>query len=329
MYSLFYNKKTDGRNKKMKKMLFIYNPNAGTGLLKPKLSDVLDIFVKGGYEVTVYPTQRYHDALAKMESYEEEYDLVACSGGDGTLDEVVTGMAFREKKVPIGYIPTGTTNDFANSLHISRNILEAASTVVNGAPFACDVGMFNDDYFIYIAAFGLFTDVSYETKQSMKNVLGHLAYVLEGAKRLFNIPSYHIKVTYEDGIVEDEFIFGMVTNSRSVGGFKGIIGRDIVFDDGEFEVTLIKMPKNPIELNEIVASLLIKQIDSKHMYSFKSGNVRFESLEEIPWTLDGEFGGEHDKVVIKNKKQGLQIMVQEKMIPGLSARPKIEEDRDI
>ncbi|MCU6747067.1 MULTISPECIES: diacylglycerol/lipid kinase family protein [Lachnospiraceae] len=302
----------------MKKMLFIYNPNAGTGLLKPKLSDVLDIFVKGGYEVTVYPTQRYHDALAKMKSYEEEYDLVVCSGGDGTLDEVVTGMLFREKQVPIGYIPTGTTNDFANSLHISRNILEAADTAVNGVPFSCDVGVFNDDYFIYIAAFGLFTDVSYETKQSMKNVLGHLAYVLEGAKRLFNIPSYQIKVTYEDGVIEDEFIFGMVTNSRSVGGFKGIVGRDIVFDDGEFEVTLIKMPKNPIELNEIVASLLIKQIDSKHMYSFKSGNVQFESLEEIPWTLDGEFGGEHDKVIVKNKKQGLQIMVRDNMVSNLS-----------
>ncbi len=302
----------------MKKMLFIYNPNAGTGLLKPKLSDVLDIFVKGGYEVTVYPTQRYHDALAKMKSYGEEYDLVVCSGGDGTLDEVVTGMLFREKQVPIGYIPTGTTNDFANSLHISRNILEAADTAVNGVPFSCDVGVFNDDYFIYIAAFGLFTDVSYETKQSMKNVLGHLAYVLEGAKRLFNIPSYQIKVTYEDGVIEDEFIFGMVTNSRSVGGFKGIVGRDIVFDDGEFEVTLIKMPKNPIELNEIVASLLIKQIDSKHMYSFKSGNVQFESLEEIPWTLDGEFGGEHDKVIVKNKKQGLQIMVRDNMVSNLS-----------
>lgn len=313
----------------MKKMLFIYNPNAGTGLLKPKLADVLDIFVKGGYEVTVYPTQKYHDALAKMQSYTEDYDLVACSGGDGTLDEVVTGMSFREKRVPIGYIPTGTTNDFANSLHISRNILEAADTVVNGVPFPCDVGMFNDDYFIYIAAFGLFTDVSYETKQSMKNVLGHLAYVLEGAKRLFNIPSYRIKVTYEGGEIEDEFIYGMVTNSRSVGGFKGIIGRDVVFDDGEFEVTLIKMPKNPIELNEIVGALLLKQIDSKHMYSFKSGSIRFESLEEIPWTLDGEFGGEHDDVLIKDKKQGLKIMVQEKMIPNLSKedgnKPEIKE----
>ena len=312
----------------MKKMLFIYNPNAGTGLLKPKLSDVLDIFVKGGYEVTVYPTQRYHDALSKTISYEGDYDLVVCSGGDGTLDEVVTGMSKRDRQVPVGYIPAGTTNDFANSLHISKDMLEAADIAANGVPFPCDVGVFNDDIFVYIAAFGLFTDVSYETKQSMKNVLGHLAYVLEGTKRIFNIPSYHIKVTYNEEVLEDEFVFGMVTNSRSVGGFKGIIGKDVVFDDGEFEVTLIKTPKNPIELNEIIASLVIKQIDSKHMYSFRTGHIRFESVEEIPWTLDGEFGGEHDDVVIRNKKQGLRIMVAERSIEHLSVKGRIEGSRE-
>ena len=301
----------------MKKMLFIYNLNAGLSLLKPKLSEVLDIFVKGGYEVTVYPTQRYHDALTKTFSYEEDYDMVVCSGGDGTLDEVVTGMLKREKQVPIGYIPAGTTNDFANSLHISKNLLEAADTAANGVPFSCDVGVFNDDFFVYIAAFGLFTDVSYETKQSMKNVLGHLAYVLEGTKRIFNIPSYHIKVTHDGETIEDEFVYGMVTNSRSVGGFKGIIGKDVVFDDGQFEVTLIKAPKNPIELNETICALVLKQIDSKHMYSFRSGDICFESVEEIPWTLDGEFGGEHDEVVIKNKKQGLKIMVAEKNLKRL------------
>ena len=300
----------------VKKLLFIYNPLSGVGQLKPKLADVLDIFVKAGYEVTVYPTQKYHDALDKTRTYTGEYDLVVCSGGDGTLDEVVSGMENREKKVPIGYIPTGTTNDFASSLHISRNILEAADTAVNGIPFACDVGRFNDDFFIYIAAFGLFTDVSYETKQSMKNILGHLAYVLEGTKRIFNIPSYRIKVQHDGEEFEDEFIFGMVTNSRSVGGFRGIIGRDVVFDDGEFEVTLIKTPKNPIELNEILGALVMKQINSERMYSFKTGEIHFESVEEIPWTLDGEFGGVHDHVLIQNKKQVLQIMVKEGLEKG-------------
>ena len=301
----------------MKKMLFIYNSNAGTGMLKPKLADVIDIFVKAGYDVTVYPTQRYHDALAKMMAYTEHYDIVVCSGGDGTLDEVVTGMSRREDKVPIGYIPAGTTNDFASSLHISKDMLEAADTAANGVPFPCDVGVFNDDYFVYIAAFGLFTDVSYETKQSMKNVLGHLAYVLEGTKRIFNVPSYHIKVTHDGEVIEDDFVFGMVTNSRSVGGFREIIGRNVAFDDGVFEVTLIKTPKNPIELNEIVASLVIKQINSKHVYSFRSGEVKFESIEEIPWTLDGEFGGVHDEVLVQNKKQGLEIMVKGSSLPHL------------
>lgn len=308
----------------MKKMLFIYNPNSGMGLLKPKLSDVLDIFVKGGYEVTVYPTQKYHDAVRKMGEYEEQYDLVACSGGDGTLDEVVTGMMNREDKVPIGYIPAGTTNDFASSLHISKNMLEAADTVVNGVPFACDVGEFNEDYFVYIAAFGLFTDVSYETKQSMKNVLGHLAYILEGTKRIFNIPSYRIKVTHDGETIEDEFIYGMVTNSRSVGGFKGITGKNVVFDDGKFEVTLFKTPRNPMELNEILGALALRKINPKRMYSFKTNEVHFETEEEIPWTLDGEFGGVHEEVVVKDCQKALEIMVKPEVIEDVSEKKGTE-----
>lgn len=308
----------------MKKMLFIYNPNSGMGLLKPKLSDVLDIFVKGGYEVTVYPTQKYHDAVRKMGEYEEQYDLVACSGGDGTLDEVVTGMMKREDKVPIGYIPAGTTNDFASSLHISKNMLEAADTVVNGVPFACDVGEFNEDYFVYIAAFGLFTDVSYETKQSMKNVLGHLAYILEGTKRIFNIPSYRIKVTHDGETIEDEFIYGMVTNSRSVGGFKGITGKNVVFDDGKFEVILFKTPRNPMELNEILGALALRKINPKRMYSFKTNEVHFETEEEIPWTLDGEFGGVHEEVVVKDCQKALEIMVKPEVIEDVSEKKGTE-----
>lgn len=303
----------------MKKLLFIYNPNAGTGVLKPKLSDVLDIFVKAGYEVTVYPTQCYHDAKKKAGSYTETYDLVVCSGGDGTLDEVVTAMMAREDKVPIGYIPTGTTNDFASSLRIPKNLLDAANIAVNGVPFACDVGRFNKGIFVYVAAFGLFTDVSYETKQEMKNVLGHLAYVLEGTKRIFNIPSYHMKVTLDDQVIEDDFVYGMVTNSKSVGGFKGMVGKDVVFDDGEFEVTLIKSPKNPIELNEVVGALVLKQADQKHMYSFKTGHIKFESIEEIPWTLDGEYGGSHDTVEIRDAKKALQIMVDPEGLADISA----------
>lgn len=296
----------------MKKMLFIYNPNAGKGLLKAKLSDVLDIMVKAGYELVVYPTQSYKDAYRKVVHMDNDYDIVVCSGGDGTLDEVVTGMMKRDKedRIPIGYIPTGTTNDFASSLHISRDIMEAADTTVHGKPFACDVGKFNKDIFVYVAAFGLFTDVPYQTDQKLKNALGHAAYVLEGVKRLSNVPSYHIKITADGREIEDEFMIGMITNSKSVAGFRSIMGKEVKFDDGEFEVTLIKKPKSLIGLQEIITALLIENFDTKHMYTFKAKEITLESKEEIPWTLDGEFGGQHEEVHIINKKQALEIMIE-------------------
>lgn len=316
----------------MKKLLFVYNPRAGKEMLKPRLSDVLDIFVKAGYEVTVHPTQAYRDAYYQIKEYEVgKYDLIACSGGDGTIDEVATGMMKRREMgkdvVPVGYIPAGTTNDFAKSLHIPRKPLAAADNAVKGVPFPCDIGKFNDSVFVYIAAFGIFTDVSYETDQAVKNVLGHMAYILEGAKRIFNIPSYKIKVEHDGEVIEDEFIFGMVTNSRSVGGFSNMVGKNIVFDDGLFEVTLIKTPKNPIALQEIIAALLIEQVDTKHMYTFKTKKITFDSVEEIPWTLDGEFGGEQDYVEIENVQKAMEIMVPENHVLELSEQKnKMERD---
>ena len=316
----------------MKKLLFVYNPRAGKEMLKPRLSDVLDIFVKAGYEVTVHPTQAYRDAYYQIKEYEVgKYDLIACSGGDGTIDEVATGMMKRREMgkdvVPVGYIPAGTTNDFAKSLHIPRKPLAAADNAVKGVPFPCDIGKFNDSVFVYIAAFGIFTDVSYETDQAVKNVLGHMAYILEGAKRIFNIPSYKINVEHDGEVIEDEFIFGKVTKSRYVGGFSNMVGKNIVFDDGLFEVTLIKTPKNPIALQEIIAALLIEQVDTKHMYTFKTKKITFDSVEEIPWTLDGEFGGEQDYVEIENAQKAMEIMVPENHVLELSEQKnKIERD---
>ncbi|MDE6055730.1 MAG: diacylglycerol kinase family lipid kinase, partial [Lachnospiraceae bacterium] len=223
-------------------------------------------------------------------------------------------------KTTIGYIPAGSTNDFANSLKIPSTMKKAAEVVVGGTVFSCDVGRFNEDVFVYIAAFGLFTEVSYGTPQEMKNMLGHMAYILEGVKHLQNIKSYHLKVTSvsengETKVIEDDFIYGMVTNSYSVGGFKSIAGNvfkgRIALNDGLFEVTLIKMPKNPMELNSILAALAIQNIDTEYMYSFKSGKLVIESENEIAWTLDGEFGGAHKKVTLINEKQAMDIMVKE------------------
>ena len=180
---------------KKKKLLFVFNPFSGKGQIKNKLMNIVDQFVKNGYEVTVYPTQKPQDAMELVRQEAGRFSLVVCSGGDGTLDEVVSGMMQRECKVPIGYIPAGSTNDFAGSLKIPKNMDKAAQAVMSGVPFACDVGSFNGEYFVYIAAFGLFTDVSYATRQELKNRIGHIAYIIEGVKRIASIQSFHLKIS--------------------------------------------------------------------------------------------------------------------------------------
>ena len=293
-----------------KRMLFIYNPRAGKEKIRSNLLDIIDIFTKADYEVTAYPTQAKGDGLlAVKERRMDGYDLVVCSGGDGTLDEVVTGMMQCDERIPIGYVPAGSTNDFANSLKIPRNMTQAAQAIVAGKLFQCDVGAFNDDVFVYIAAFGIFTEVSYETRQDMKNVLGHMAYILEGMRRLSTIKAYHMKVEGDEFSVESDFLFGMITNSTSVGGFKRITGKYVELDDGVFEVTLIKKPVSALELNQITTALVSGNIITESMYCFKTSSLKLISEEPVAWTLDGEFGGKHKDVEIFNQKRALEILV--------------------
>ena len=292
-----------------RKMLFVYNPRSGKAQIKNKLADMLDLFTKAGYDVTAHPTQDRKDAQSVVQHRDSSYNLVVCSGGDGTLDEVVTGMVKSGFTTPIGYIPAGSTNDFGGSLVLPKDMMKAAQIAVSGQDFACDIGGFNEDVFVYIAAFGLFTEVSYGTDQEIKNVLGHMAYILEGMRSLSNIRSYPMKVTYDDEVIEDDFVFGMITNSASVGGFKGITGKNVKLDDGVFEVTLIKTPRNPVEFNNIMVSLLNRDIDTNCMYSFRTSKLTLESENKVAWTLDGEFGGDHKRVVIENLNKAIQIRI--------------------
>lgn len=293
-----------------KKLLFIYNPRAGKAQIKGKLAEILDVFAKAGYEMTVAPTQKRDDARRIVAARSPEYDLVVCSGGDGTLDETVTGMMQSFFRTPFGYIPAGSTNDFGSSLGLPKNMVKAAEIIVQGKNFSCDVGSFNEDIFVYIAAFGLFTNVSYETKQDMKNLLGYMAYLLEGMKSLSSIHSFPLQISWEGKTIKDDFIFGMVTNSVSVGGFKNITGKNVKLDDGVFEVTLIKTPRNPIEFNNIIRSLLNRDIDTNSMYCFRTAELTFTSQEPVAWTLDGEYGGSHKAVTIRNVHQGIDIRVK-------------------
>jgi len=295
-----------------KRLLFIVNPRSGKGQIKTYLTDILDIMIKAGFEVSVHVTQAGGDATTQVIQQAKNYDRIVCSGGDGTLDEVVTGMMQlpESERIPIGYIPAGSTNDFGNSLGIDKNMLNAARISVSDKLFPCDIGQFNSDSFVYVAAFGIFTEVSYATPQDMKNVLGHAAYIIEGAKQLRDIPSYRMQVEYDGNVFYDEFIYGMITNSKSVGGFQGIIRGDVGLNDGVFEVTLIKMPRNPIELNEIIGFMTGIIPDSDMVYSFQTGSIKLTSSEGVSWTLDGEFGGNHQTVSVIDQQGALEIVIE-------------------
>lgn len=293
----------------MKKLYFIFNLQSGKATIASKLATVIDMFTKAGYEVTARPTQERMDACAAAKyACRQGFDIIICSGGDGTLNEVIQGVMKTDEKLPIGYLPTGSTNDFARGVGIPKSIIDAVQWIIDGKPFPCDIGSFNDKFFTYIAAFGAFTEVTYETPQQVKNYLGHAAYILNGLTRLTSIRSYHMKITTDSEEIEDDFIFGMVTNSSSIAGLLSL--NDFLLDDGLYEVTLIKTPNNPLDLQRIIHSLLNINIDIDTAYikSFRTSNICFECENEIQWTIDGEYGGTLKKVIVKNNKQAIKLM---------------------
>ncbi|SHJ23735.1 diacylglycerol/lipid kinase family protein [Parasporobacterium paucivorans] len=298
----------------MKHLLFIYNPNAGKGLVKNNLSDIVDIFVKEGYFVSIYPTQGRLDAKKHVMRYGENYKLIVCCGGDGTLNEVVSGVMTLQRKPGIGFIPAGSTNDFAQSLALPKNMLKAARVAVTGSVFPVDVGEFDKKPFIYIAAFGAFTEVSYTTSQDKKNLFGHSAYIMEGIKSLPSLKAHHMVLRYRDTVIEDDFVYGMITNTLSVGGFKGLTGQRVSLDDGMFECLFIKEPRNAMEWQQIISALLGVNDKNDRIISFKASKIFVKSKERLPWVLDGEYGGTTNKVIIRNHRRAVEIIANwEKM----------------
>lgn len=293
----------------MKNMLFVFNPHSGKAQIKNKLAGILDIFSKAGYRVEVHVTQGREDARRIVASNAKGKGLVVCSGGDGTLNETISGIMELDKRPVLGYIPTGTTNDFAASLKLSKNMLAAAKTVLEGTSFDCDVGSFNERYFAYVAAFGLFTDVPYVTPQEAKNLLGHQAYLLEGVKRLSSIHSYRMEFTWEDQVIEGDFIYGMISNATSVGGFKNLTGDNVRMDDGYFEVMLVRMPRNPLDFKEIISAIIRKDAETEYIYKFKTNKLRVISAEPVDWVLDGEYGGSRTDVMIENHQQAVSVRI--------------------
>ena len=294
-----------------KRMLLLVNPNAGKSGYKNILGDILHIFCDGGWKPTVFFTRGPGDAGSIIERNAPDYDLAVCLGGDGTLSEVASGMVrLGQRGLPIGYIPLGTTNDVARTLGISPKPLEAARAILREHAVNYDIGVFGvDKHFTYVAGFGAFTEVSYATPQESKQALGHLAYMLEGIRRLPMLTDYHAIVEYDDGVLEDDFVFGAVTNSTSVAGLVRLDAENIGLDDGMFEVILVRKPQDLLDFSNIIASILSSDFSGDNVLFLKSSEVRFLFDEPVAWTRDGEDGGKHRDVYISNCHPGIRILV--------------------
>ena len=299
----------------MKKMLFVMNPYAGQRRAAKVLTDILAVFNRAGYAVITHMTASTGDAREVVRTRAAGMDLVVCCGGDGTLNETVSGLLMAGLDIPVGYIPSGSTNDFASSLKLSGNPVQAAKDIVEGVPVAYDVGRFGERYFAYVASFGAFTKSSYATPQNVKNALGHTAYVLESISELSQLRNVHVRMELDNGVIEDDFLFGAISNSTSVGGILTLDPNQVDMGDGLFEIFLVRAPRNLTEISECIQALSTQRYNDCAMITFCSAQkVTVIADPDMPWTLDGEKADGYREITVENLHHAIRIMkrVEEK-----------------
>lgn len=293
----------------MKKLLFVMNPYAGMRKANRCLTEIIEIFNRADYQVDIHMTAGSGDGQQVVLQRANDVDLVVCCGGDGTFNETLSGVLLSGRSIPIGYIPAGSTNDFAASLHLSADALQAAKDIVSGSPVYYDAGKFGSRYFSYVASFGLFTRASYTTPQNVKNALGHTAYVLSGLQELGQLKSFHVRLELNDGqVVEDEFLFGAISNSTSVGGILTLDPKQVDMRDGRFEILLARAPKDLAELAECIVSLQKQTYNCRMLTFLSASGVKITADPGMDWTLDGEWEAGHQQVTVENLRHAVQIM---------------------
>ena len=292
-----------------KKNLIIMNPCSGKKKANRFLTDIVDLFTKDGYMNTVLTTLKQGDGTTYTKEYAKDYDLITCIGGDGTFNEVVAGLLEDDIDVPIGYIPAGSTNDFASSLELPSGIVAAAKDIVNGERVPLDIGSFNGRKFSYIASFGAFTQTSYATSQNLKNMLGHLAYVLEGAASITSIRPEHLKIEADGKVYEGDYIFGAISNSTSFGGVLKINPEYVDMGDGKFELLLVKAPKNPIDLTEIIYMLSNQDYNSGMLTFINAKQFKIHANEKMAWSLDGEYQEGCQDIFVENLHHAVDVII--------------------
>ncbi len=291
----------------MKKLLFVMNPNAGTRKANKLLTDILSIFSKEGFDVHIHITREQDDGRRVVAKRAKDMDLVVCCGGDGTFNETIAGLMDGGAKCPVGYIPAGSTNDFANSLGLPTDPLKAAAKIATGTPTAYDAGSFNGRYFTYVASFGAFTKTSYTTPQNIKNALGHTAYLLSGIQEISQIRAVHGKFTLDGEVIEDDFLFGAICNSNSLGGIVTLDPKQVDMRDGKFELLLVRAPKDLIELGECIQAVQ-KQVYNCKMITFLSASQIQIKIEPLSWSLDGEHQEGKEEILVENIHHAFKLV---------------------
>lgn len=292
----------------MKKMLFIMNPYSGMRRAVKYLADIISLFNRSGYDVITHMTSGVGDATEVTRRLGLEMDLVVCCGGDGTLNETISGLLQTGADIPLGYIPAGSTNDFATSLKLSTSILQAAADIMEGEPFSCDVGKFGDRYFSYVASFGAFTKASYSTPQSIKNALGHTAYLLEGINELSQIRQEHVRMEIDGDVIEDDFLFGAISNSTSVGGILTLAPSVVDIADGLMEVILVRSPRNLMEITECIQAVQSQKYNCSMITFRNARSIKIFASADMPWTLDGEREEGHEEVLAENVHHAIRLI---------------------
>lgn len=293
----------------MEKLLLIYNPNSGTKKSARHLSEVTEIFTENGYLVTALPTMKRGDATEYVKRFGPDYNFVVVMGGDGTYNEVVSGYVGSDLKTPIGYIPAGSTNDFAQGLGLSKDIAAAARDIASGSPSGIDVGLFNGRVFTYVASFGAFVKASYETPQNIKNALGHIAYILAGATALPDIRPIHATIKTDTEVYEGDYLFGAVSNSTSMGGILKLKPEDVDMSDGLFELLLLRTSGDVLEISDLVRAVAEQKYDTTPMLTFvESSRFEIDIPEAVDWSLDGEYQKGVQHIVIENKHNAVNLI---------------------
>ena len=295
----------------MKNLFLIANPSSGTGKIKSQLFNVINILSRQ-YRVTVHITTCRGDATRQAASLDSSFDTIVVCGGDGTLNEVITGLMKNKNEYNLGYIPSGTLNEWSSGLKISKDMKKAAADILENNIIPLDIGKFGDKYFSYTASFGAFTEASYSAPQDIKNVLGKLAYLLEGVKTLENIRPIHLKFTCNDRVIEDNFIFGTISNSMSVGGVVRYDETVVELGDGLFEVLLLHYPKNLNDFNNLISAILTRDLNKNGITFLQTNKITIEDAGDVEWTLDGEYVPPQDTINIKNLHRAISFIVPPK-----------------